>query len=297
MPMLALVAVFAASAVLLGGLVWLWVSGIIGLGVVEDVDHTGEPPTPTIVAGSPSPTTDVVPVTSTRIPPNPTSVTQTANDTPMASPTSANRSVSQTVTVFQEDFEGARLDDSRWAWDLGSGAATLSRGVLELRSTGSRYPYIYTVANPFPKNGHFQITFRFRYAEVGVCGVGVIMTSYLVPLGLPQEETAALQQDAEAYGIQAGAWQDRENGLLLWYRSGPERRDIPLSGATTSWNEMMIRYSGDRYRLYMNGVLVYSSAETLYRPRLIWIGHPADLGTGCQWSTLEIDHVRVDSVP
>lgn len=292
-----LLAVVVVGAAMLVGLAYLWVHGIIPPGGVEVIDQIEEPPTPTIIASSPPPTTTGVSVTRTPVPPTPTSVIQTATDTPRATATSANQSISPIVTVFQEDFEGATLDSSRWAWDLGSGSATLSEGVLQLRSSGSRYPYIYSLADPFPTDGHFQITSRFRYSEVGICGVGVIMTSYLVPVGLTQHEAAALQQEAEMHGVQAGVWQDRENGLLLWYRSGLERRDIRLGGPITVWHEMTIRYSEGRYRLYLNGELAYSSVETPYRPRVIWIGHPADLGVSCQWGTLELDYVRVDCVP
>jgi hypothetical protein len=138
---------------------------------------------------------------------------------------------------------------------------------------------------------------RFRYQEVKVCGVGIIMTSYLPPVGLSQDEAAARQEAAEESGIQAGVWQDQTNGLQLWYRSGPERTDVPISGIDTDWNELTIECVSGRCAMYLNGDPAYTSLETPYRPKGIWIGHPADLGTGCAWDTLEVDYVRVESVP
>lgn len=210
---------------------------------------------------------------------------------------SPTQSPFRAVAVFQDEFDGLALETAKWALDIGSGSAILVDGVLQLQSSGRRYPYVHTQVDPFPSEADFQITFRFRYAEVEDCGVGIIMTSYLVPVGLSQDEAAARQQAAEAHGVQAGVWQDRVNGLQLWYRSGPDRIDIPFPGPNTRWNEMAIRRSDGQYTLYLNGRLAYASLETPHRPRAIWIGHPADLGTGCRWDTLQIDYVRIESLP
>ena len=89
----------------------------------------------------------------------------------------------------------------------------------------------------------------------------------------------------------------RSNGLRLWFRSGANRVDIPFSGPNTGWNEMTIKYFHSQYTLYFNDHPAYTSLQTPYRPRFIWIGHPADLGTGCLWDTLEVDYIKVESLP
>jgi hypothetical protein len=203
----------------------------------------------------------------------------------------------QPVVIFEDNFDGASLNSSKWNFNVGTGDVAIGNGILTIRSSGRRYPYVYSQGNPFPSQGDFQITYRFRYSEVKDCGVGIIMTSYLVPVGLTQIEAAARQQEAEVTGVQAGVWQDRANGLRLWFRSGANRVDIPFSGPNTGWNEMTIKYFHSQYTLYFNDHPAYTSLQTPYRPRFIWIGHPADLGTGCLWDTLEVDYIKVESLP
>lgn len=243
--------------------------------------------------------TATLPATETPSPepmPTATSVPPTRTPTPMP-PTHTPTSAPQPVVVFEDSFGGARLDGSKWVGDAGAGEITVADGVVRMWSEGRRFPYIHSQANPFPAQGDFQITYRFRYPWVQDCGAGIIVTSYLVPAGVSQAEAASLQQQAEANGIQAGVWQDRANGLQLWFRSGQDREDVLFPGPNKNWNEMVIRYSGGRYILYLNGSPAYRSEETAHRPRYIWMGHPADLGSNCWWDTLEVDQVRVERLP
>jgi hypothetical protein len=43
--------------------------------------------------------------------------------------------------------------------------------------------------------------------------------------------------------------------------------------------------------------LAYTSQDTTYRPEFIWIGHPAQLDARCAWSRLDIDFIRVETLP
>lgn len=225
--------------------------------------------------------------------------TATSTLTPAATPTRTPTPTSppQPIVTFWDGFNGSGLDTSKWNLDTGTGDVVVSGGVLRMASSGRRYPYVYSRYDFFPSEGNFQMIFRFRYSEVKVCGVGVIMTGYLVPVGLTQDEAANRQKEAEAHGVQAGVWQDQTNGVQLWFRSGADRVDVPISGPNTNWNEMTIRCVGNRYTLYFNGHPAYTSLETPYYPQGIWIGNPAELAADCQWSTLEIDYIKVESLP
>ena len=270
--------------------------GLVGTGLVLWPKHTPTPvpdQTPPATPGAPAVTPTLASPTRTPQPPPPMPAVTPAS-TPSSTGTSSPTSTMSSV-VFQENFEGPVLDPAEWTLDTGSGAASLSDGVLELRSSGRRYPYVYTSNDLFPRDEDFQITTRFRYREVRVCGVGVIVTSCQVPVGLAQKEAEQFQQDCEEQGITAGVWQDRENGLQLWFRSGSDRIDVPFPGPNTSWNEMTITYSDGRYHLYLDGGPAYVSQPTSYRPQLVWIGHPASLDSDCQWDTLQVDYIRVEN--
>jgi len=295
--------VLVAALVILMGLSAMFLIGALaGKGPVGFFFWT-DTPTPTATF-TPTPTwTPTLTNTPTETPtptdtPSPSSTptwtftpTSTPTETPTGTPTP------QSIVLFEDDFGGSALDTRKWEVDSGSGIVIMNNGILQMSSSGRRYPYVYSKSNPFPEEGDFQMTVRFRYSEVKDCGVGIIMTSYLVPVGLSQEQAATRQQEAEAQGIQAGAWQDRANGMQLWFRSGPDRADIPFPGPNTNWNEMVIKYSRSQYTLYLNGSLAYASSETPHRPQHIWLGHPADLGDDCRWDSLAIDYVQVERLP
>jgi hypothetical protein len=197
------------------------------------------------------------------------------------------------AAVFRDDFTGRSLDGAKWSHDAGNGEIVMGNGVVRMRSSGRRYPYIYSRANPFASQGDFRLTARFRYVWVRDCGVGVIMTSCQIPPGVSQQEAERIQQECEAQGVTAGAWQDRAAGLQLWFRSGADRADIAIPGNRTQWNEMTIEYADGKYTLLLNGSPAYTSSPTPHLPQSIWMGHPAELGGDCWWDTLEVDYVEV----
>jgi hypothetical protein len=141
------------------------------------------------------------------------------------------------------------------------------------------------------------MTFRFRYADVRDCGIGIMMTSCELAPNVTQKEAEEIQKECEKNGVTAGVWQDRRHGLRLQFYSGEEREDILLSEPTNSWNEMEIVYSQAQYTLYVNGNGVFTSMESPHRPTLIWMGHPAELDIPCWWDSLQIDFVKVESLP
>lgn len=295
----------------IGGVVTLFIGGLLMLGLIGlGIVTLGSPRSsstpfaflatstkeiPPVIATSPPtriPTNTVQPTTPPTIAVQPT-IPSTIVPTPIPPPSPTIRP----AVFFEDGFDGSSLDTSKWVLESTGNYYTVNNGTLQMASRLNRYPYIYTRFNPFPTSGNFRLSFRFRYSQVAVCGVGIIMTGYLVPSGLSQNEAAARQQAAEQTGVQAGVWQSISEGLLIWFRAGPERIDIPFGGPDRNWHEMTIVYTDSRYMIYLDDRLVHNSRQTAYRPRLIWIGHPADLGGNCDWDSLEVDNIRVEGIP
>ncbi len=202
-------------------------------------------------------------------------------------------------TIFEDDFGGSRLD-SKWLIENTTSSVSVGGGILRLSSSGTRYPYVHPRDNIFPATGDFRVSARFRYARVATCGVGILVTSYMPaipPRGLTQDDNNRRISAAEQTGITAGVWQDDKQGLVLWYRSGRDKADLPLSGVDTNWHEMQIRYENRQYAIYRDGSLAYMSSPTSYRPSTMWLGHPVDLGAGfaCPWDTLDLDSIRLEA--
>ena len=131
-----------------------------------------------------------------------------------------------------------------------------------------------------------------------MCGVGIAVTSYFVPAGLDQKTVADHQRAGEQNGVGILFWQDTGGGLQLWYRSASERPNLLIGIRDTEMRRAKIEYVASQYKVYLNNQLKYTSPETPFRPSFIWMGHPADLVTnGCDWSTLEIDSIQIESLP
>lgn len=249
-------------------------------------------------AAPPAPSTIVV--TRTGAAPVDLTPTETATPEPTPSPTDTPEptvTATPTSTPYPGFFENFEFFDSAvWTLDVGSGNGVVASGAVNLTSSGRRYPYLYTQFNPFPLQGDFSATFRFRYPRVRTCGVGVIVGSHLVPVGLGEAETAGQLQQAESQGVLVGVWQDRTSGMQIWFRSGAERADYPYA-INNEWHEMTVEYQDNQYAIDLDGALVYTSGPTFFRPNVLWLGHPAELRSSCDWSALEVDTIRIESIP
>lgn len=213
-------------------------------------------------------------------------------------PTTAPTAPSPSV-LFLEEFEGNQLDSSVWGVDSVGGFMQVGNGIVQMASSSTRYPYLYTRGDAFPNEGNFTANIHLRYDRVDVCGVGVMMTSSLVPGGLTREETSRRQRAAEENGVAIGIWQDIKQGMLIWFRSGSERIDLPISGPDTHWHELRVLYSNKRYQIFLDERRVHTSSQIPHRPRSLWMGNPVNLGKGfdCPWDTLQVDSIRVESIP
>jgi len=256
---------------------------------------------PTSIANIP------VVVTSTNIPHTatwtptvmPTELPPTGMATPTAAPTFTATPTPMSREVFLDDFDGGAIDSSKWNVNSRAGRVGLGQSVLTLASSGASYPFITTRVDPFPGNGNYRMTTRFRYSHVDVCGVGMMTTSYALSAGMSQDDAGAYQHANENSGMAAGVWQDIKQGLQIWFRSRGDRKDVLYSGPDTDWHVIAVEYVGDRYTLFLDDRLSYVSQPTPYRARFMWIGNPVELGAGfnCPWDTLDVDHVRVESLP
>jgi hypothetical protein len=185
------------------------------------------------------------------------------------------------------------MDGSKWIVDNSSNTTIdLSRGTMRLASSGSHYPYIHSRVNPFPGSGDFRVTVRFQYTSTGTCGAPIAMASFVLPAGLSRADTDGLSSGAEASGISIWFWRN-----VAYYRAGSTREDISVN-ASSGWHIATVDYVGGIYYLAVDGTTIYTSSQTTARPAVIWMGAPFDLGSGnsCQWDSLEISTVRVDSL-
>ncbi len=214
-------------------------------------------------------------------------------------PTSTPAPALAPATVFEDGFDGPGLNSQNWVAANPVGLA-VSNGSLWMSSTSNRYAYVYSRGILFPPSGNFRLTIGFQYVTVGTCGAGFMMTSYdpATLAGLGQDEAGKREQAGEQNGVAAGIWEDSASGLQLWYRAGGERQDVQLAGQDTGSHVLTIEYQDGQYAASLDGAApLYASQPTLHRPHYLWIGHPATLGGNCNWSSLGVDDIKIETLP
>ena len=128
----------------------------------------------------------------------------TPRPVPVASPIPSN--------YFAEDFEGNKLDATKW--ETIGGVVTIGSGRVHLESASRTFPYIYAKENPFPLQGDFSFSVRLRYPSVTGWGVGLTVGTVLPPSGAGAYPSGILQ-----------IWQDRADGWEVSY----DQREEPCS--------------------------------------------------------------------
>lgn len=143
----------------------------------------------------------------------------------------------------------------------------------------------------------FNMSMRFRYSKVAVCGAGFALSSYMLPVGLRQDDLTRWENMQAATDISLGLWQDENEGMYF-FDGQPQNPKVRLQIAHTDWHILEISYSGNRYQVYFDQDLIYERRSPSY-PTFFWIRNPVDLGSGfdCPWVSIAIDYVRIQRTP
>jgi hypothetical protein len=71
--------------------------------------------------------------------------------------------------VFHDDFDGEVLQPTVWSVEPGDGEVLVANGVVTMTCTGSTFPVVTTVDDPFPP-GDFLVSVRLRYTSTLFAG-------------------------------------------------------------------------------------------------------------------------------
>lgn len=176
-------------------------------------------------------------------------------------------------TIFQEDFDGRKLSKTTWEFfSTNNGSYTLQNGSIVVPG-GSTMSYIRSKQNPFPKKGPFTVEFGIQYTSVDESGVGVA-------LGFEK------QNGYDQSNIPVSYWQDH-NGLVV-SRFGLTVAN--LAGIDTSYHVGKIVYDGEKYTVYLDDVLKYTSPLSL-TAKSLWFGNPFCCRTN--WTGFKLDYIKV----
>ena len=207
--------------------------------------------------------------------------------------------------LFSDHFEGGQIDNSKWlvqdnftdsGYPAVGASETVANSHLLLQSTGSTFPSVTSMINPFPATGDFAISFSLNYTSIGFWGNGVwisqgpfIKSDFLTTANILEvwadKEAATTSGFVRAYLL----------GKIV-YRDTVYVQSYPTGCALT----VKLEYSNGNFTLYIDGNEI-ASVESQMRPDTLGLGHPRCSSLPIapfdslqhQWSTMEIDYVKM----
>lgn len=185
---------------------------------------------------------------------------------------------SANAQFFRDDFDGNSIDGSKWAVDLGSGTVTVAGGLVTLSNSGSVFPVVTTLADPFPV-GDFVVRLRLAYVSQQHCGDG--------------------------FGAMDNFWENYHGAsvcrpFLLWEDNGGRYGYTASVG--TNWYSTSTDpefhlyewiYTGGEYQLFVDGEFK-SLGACAPRATRIFFGHPHPISCSAAWTSFAIDYIEVE---
>jgi len=210
--------------------------------------------------------------------------------------------------IFYEDFNDSTLDMSTWmvqentnlsrypAW---GGAIALNDSCVWLSSEGSVFPWINTIANPFPSSGDFAVTWKLTYTTIADWGDGFII--YCPPHADPSNpyKDRVLTLWAGDHGPDATSIYIELFGYGVW------DKEVPGFRPTSEAHLYRLEYRQGTYTVYVDGTAV-ASQRSQVRPDGIGIGHPpvntlpnspesTQMWAYWGWTSSKTDYVQVET--
>jgi len=177
-------------------------------------------------------------------------------------------------TLLSDDFSGPNLDTNIWEYfNSNGGNYSFDNGSIVVPGGSSMF-YIRTKNNPFPALGSFTVEFGIQFTSPLPSGIGLA-------LGFQQ------QNGYDPNNIPVSFWEDSASGLNV-SRFGLNVAD--LGGIDTNYHVGKIIYDGDKYLVYNDGLLKYTSPSSA-TAKTIWFGNPYCCSN--TWTGLKLDYIKV----
>lgn len=174
-----------------------------------------------------------------------------------------------------DHFTETVLDSNKWEFNSTNGGTySFNNGSLVIPGGSSMF-YIRSKDNPFPTSGPFTVEFGIQYSLVDESGIGVA-------LGFEQ------QNGYDPTNVPVAYWQGNNFGLQV-VRFGLTEAVIG-NNPDLNYHIGKIHYDGDKYTVYLDGVLKYTSPSSL-TAKSLWFGNPFCCRTN--WSGFNLDYIKV----
>lgn len=177
--------------------------------------------------------------------------------------------------LLDDDFRAVTLNTNFWEFfSTNGGTYNFNNGSIVIPGGASMF-YIRSKNNPFPSSGPFTVEFGIQYTNVDESGVGVA-------LGFEQ------QNGYDSSNVPVAYWQGSNFGLQV-VRFGLTEAVI---GGNPDLNYYIgkIVYDGDKYHVYLDGILKYTSPSSA-TAKSLWFGNPFCCRSN--WTGFRLDYIKV----
>jgi len=203
---------------------------------------------------------------------------------------------------FFEDFDGTAVDTAKWIVQENTnmsgnsaygGSVKVAESHIFLSSSGSSFPWVQTVVNPFPETGDFAVEFDFTYTCVADWGNGFCIGDTLNRDGRPT-----------LFSIWAGdIGPDEVQIYITLLGKRVYRTTVPGWKPSTDKHFYRLEYVRGVYTVYVDGV-EGASEPSERRPITMGFGHaprsdlpPTEEQVEARgywgWNSFKIDSIRI----
>jgi hypothetical protein len=189
---------------------------------------------------------------------------------------------------FNDNLAANSLDSSKWTYYANTGASFTSIQesdgslVTKQQNFSTEYPLI--VSNNGLPEGDFSSEIKFQYTKITSWGTGIALS-----------EEKPVNGGGFSTLLAIGVWQDNSAANL---RIGFNGQDVYKTPINTSSHTFKVDRTGQKYLVYLDNNLVYTSPDTDSQVKYIWMGNPGFFTGGIpEWTTFNVDYVRVTTPP
>lgn len=176
---------------------------------------------------------------------------------------------------FNDDFKASTLNTNYWEFfSTNGGIYNFNNGSLVVPGGPTMF-YIRSKYNPFPDSGSFTAEFGIQYTTVDESGIGVAV-------GFEQ------QNGYDPDNVPVAYWQGSNFGLQV-VRFG-FTQEVIGSNPDLNYHIGKITYDGDKYKVYLDDILKYTSPSSS-KAKSLWLGNPFCCRTN--WTAFKLDYIKV----
>ena len=200
--------------------------------------------------------------------------------------------------TLNEEFNNTYSEPTKWQEYLNGGEISFSLQSITLSSNNSDgFPYIVSNQVVFPEN-NFYAEWKFKYLpKTFNYGAGIAITD-----SLPPNRTTSSPTNKD--NVIFNSWvagQKIAIGFNVCAESNPGCISLPspfISDGTDflQFNIVRVEYKDQKYYLYYNNNLIFTSAPTSRIPKYFWLGNPLDPATSLNWPSFEVDYIHVGTI-